>query len=74
MELDWIDVPDSSRVKAMAYDSESESIFTRFRDGTEWQYEGCPLHVWEAFTADGVSKGAFISSTLDHHVNHRYVN
>jgi len=71
--ISWVDVPDSERVTAIAYDSEQETIYVRFkRDGVEWWYGSCPPHVWEQFTQPGVSKGRFIREVLDHHPNGRY--
>ena len=68
----WIDVTDSSRVSAVGYDSDAETIYARFPDGVEWWYSDCPPHIWEAFTAPGQSKGGYIRRTLDHHPNGRH--
>ena len=65
--VEWIEVGDSTRVIAVAYDADSETIFVRFPNGREWGYEGCPPHVWEQFTAPGVSKGALIAQVLNYH-------
>jgi len=69
--IEWIPVTDSSRVIAAAYSPQLEQIYVRFPDGTEWCYEECPGHIWETFMAPNTSKGAYIHSELDHHVNHR---
>lgn len=71
-ELDWIEVGDSDRITAMAYDEEQEMIFVRFPDGVEWCYEDCPPHVWEEFSAAGQSKGQYIYGTLNHKTHHRH--
>jgi len=72
--IDWIEVSDSSRVAAVAYDVEKETIYVRFhKDGVEWWYGNCPPHVWEQFTMPGVSKGRFIHEMLDNHPNGRLV-
>lgn len=66
--IDWIDVPDSDRVTAVAYDADQERILVRFkRDGTEWQYSGCPPMVWEEFIAPTTSKGQYIHNQLNRH-------
>ena len=67
--IEWIEVTDSKRVTAVAYDEDGERILVRLRNGPEWQYEGCPPFVWEEFTAEGTSKGQFIHERLNHH-NH----
>lgn len=70
--MDWIDVTDSSRVSAVAYDREQEVIMVRFlNDGVEWWYGNCPPQVWEEFTRPGTSKGRYIYEQLDHHPNGR---
>ena len=71
-ELDWIEVSGSARVVAEAYDPETETIYVRFPNGTEWWYAGCPLFVWEEFTAPGQSRGKYIHSVLNHKPNGRY--
>ncbi len=66
--IEWIEVTDSERVSAIAYDPESERILVRFaRDGKEWQFHGCPPIVWEEFVNPATSKGSFIHETLNHH-------
>ncbi|GAA3720581.1 hypothetical protein GCM10022204_45760 [Microlunatus aurantiacus] len=67
--IEWIDCQDSSRLIAVAYDVEEERILVRFRNGTEWQYLGCPPVVWDNFTAPGVSKGRFIHEELNYHAH-----
>jgi len=74
MIISWIDVPDSDRVGAVAYNADQEIIYVRFKkDGVEWWYGSCPQHFWEQFTAPGVSKGRFIREVLDSHPNGRHV-
>lgn len=66
--IDWIEVNDSSRVSAVAYDVDEERILVRFRkDGVEWQYPNCPLVVWQEFMAPATSKGQYIYEQLNHH-------
>jgi KTSC domain-containing protein len=66
--INWIEVGDSGRVTAVAYDADQETIYVRFkRDGAEWWYGNCPAHIWEQFTMLGVSKGRFIHEELDTH-------
>ena len=65
--LEWIPVSDSERVIAVAYDIASETIYARFPGGVEYWYSGCPPHVWEEFTAPGISKGSYIHHTLNGH-------
>ena len=68
--IDWIEVHDSDRVTAVAYDAGQEHILVRFKDdGTEWQYAGCPRLVWEEFMAPTTSKGRYIHNQLNHHVH-----
>lgn len=72
--IDWIDVANSSRIVAMAYDVTEETIYVRFPGaGVEWQYLGCPPHIWDEFSAPGTSKGAYINATLNAHQNGRYL-
>ena len=74
MIINWIDVSDSERVVAVAFDVEQEIIYVRFkRDGVEWWYGSCPPHIWEQFTALGISKGRFIREVLDNHPKGRYI-
>ena len=74
MIINWDNIADSTRVIAVAYDVEEETIYVRFRKGgVEWWYGSCPLHIWEQFTMPGVSKGRFIREVLDSHPNGRYV-
>jgi hypothetical protein len=68
MDFEWIDVPESSRISAMAYDEENERILVRLRDGEKgWQYNGCPPGVWEEFSNRATSKGTFIHERLNFH-------
>jgi hypothetical protein len=69
--IDWTPVTDSTRVIAVAYDEEAEVVYVRFRNGTEWQYEGCPPLIWEEFVRPGISKGSYIRNVLDHRPNRR---
>lgn len=69
--LDWLPVS-SSRITAEAYDGETETIYVRFPNGVEWYYEACPLDIWEAFTALGQSRGAFIHEVLNFKPHGRY--
>jgi hypothetical protein len=70
--MQWVDVHDSQRVVAVAYDSKQEVIYVRFPDGSAWWYGGCPPHVWEEFTSPGTSKGRFIKDSLDAHPNGKW--
>lgn len=72
--IEWIPTPESSRTEAIAYLPEEEVILARFPDGTEWRYDGCPLHIWDEFSAPATSKGSFISQQLDHHPNGPFVS
>ncbi|MFS4507265.1 KTSC domain-containing protein [Clavibacter sp. Sh2141] len=69
--LSWREV-DSGRIVAEAYDEGEEIIYVRFPNGVEWQYEACPVHVWEAFTAHGQSRGSYIHEILNHKPHRRY--
>ena len=74
MMLDWLEVSDSERVAAVAYDAEQETIYVRFqKDSVEWWYAASPPHIWEQFTMMGISKGRFIREVLDAHPNGRHV-
>jgi hypothetical protein len=72
MQLEWVEVSGSTRIVAMAYGSESETIYVRFPDGVEWQYELCPQHVWDEFSAPSQSKGQYIDRVLNHKPHRRY--
>ena len=65
--IEWIDITDSKRVTAVAYDSDEERILVRFPGGIEWQYNGCPTRTWDEFMAPGQSKGQYIDRQLNHH-------
>ena len=67
--IDWIQCPDSTRVRAIAYDEDGERILVQFPDGKHWQYSGCPPIVWEEFTRPGTSKGQYIHRRLNQHPN-----
>ena len=71
-EIEWIEVGDSERIVAMAYDEDVETIYVRFTDGVEWLYEQCPPNVWQEFSAPGQSKGGYIFDTLNHKPNRRH--
>jgi hypothetical protein len=72
-DIEWIDVPDSERIVAMAYDEGEEAIFVRFtKDEIEWCYEACPPHVWEEFSNPAQSKGRYIHDVLNHKPYHRH--
>lgn len=70
--MDWTPV-DSSRIAAIAYDPNSETIYVRFKDDIEWFYAGCPQHIWEEFCSPATSKGRYIHDVLDHHPNGRFM-
>ncbi|MDA0167527.1 KTSC domain-containing protein [Solirubrobacter taibaiensis] len=63
--FDWIELDDSTRVSAIAYDEDEERILVRFRDGVEYFYAMCPPSLWEEFSSPAVSKGQFIRERLD---------
>jgi len=63
--IEWIMVSNSTRITAEAYDVETETIYVRFPDGTEWWYSACPPVVWEEFSSPGQSRGQYISRVLD---------
>lgn len=71
MNLNWQEV-DSAMIVAEAYDSGTERIFLRFKDGTEYYYESCPPEIWEQFTAPGQSRGKYFHSVLKFKTTGRY--
>lgn len=71
--LTWTPVADSTRVVAIAYDPDIETIYVQFPNGVEWYYANCPPIVWEEFSAPGTSKGQYISQILNHHPHGRHV-
>jgi len=72
-DIEWIDVTDSERIIAMAYDEETEAILVRFtKDEVEWCYEACPPNVWEEFSDPKRSKGLYIHEVLNHKPHHRH--
>ncbi|MBO1769904.1 KTSC domain-containing protein [Agrococcus sp. TF02-5] len=72
--IDWIPVEGSSRIVAEAYLPESETILVRFPNGIEWFYSACPPATWEEFTADGQSRGRYISAVLNLKPHGRWTN
>ncbi len=69
--MEWIDVTDSERIVAAAYSPDTEEIFVRFPNGTEWCYRECTLATWEEFMSPGASKGRYIHEVLNGHPNGR---
>jgi hypothetical protein len=69
--IEWNPVTDSSRIIAEAYDTETERIYVRFPNGTEWYYAACPPNVWQEFTAPGQSRGLYIKNVLNFKPNGR---
>ena len=66
--IDWIDVSDSERVSAVAYDAEEERILVQFKDSEVlYQYRGCPPFIWDEFMDARTSKGKFIHERLNQH-------
>ena len=70
--IEWILVNGSSRIVAEAYDLDTETIFVRFPDGTEWYYSACAQATWEEFSAPGQSRGQYISQVLNAKPNARW--
>jgi hypothetical protein len=70
--LEWSPVTGSKRIVAEAYDPDTETIYVRFHNGTEWQYAACPPHVWAEFTAPGQSRGQYIHHVLNYKPHGRY--
>jgi hypothetical protein len=64
--IEWIHVTGSSMIAAEAYDQETERIYLRFHDGSEWWYAACPPQVWQEFTAPGQSRGKYFHAVLKH--------
>ena len=74
MMLEWIDVTDSDRIVAMAYDETEEAIYVRFpKNDLEWRYDMCPPSVWAEFVAPGQSKGKYIADVLNHKPNGKHL-
>jgi hypothetical protein len=73
MILDWIPIGDSTRVAAIAYDPDTETIYARFHDGVEWWYGACPQMIWEEFISPNTSKGRYINQVLNGHPHGRHV-
>lgn len=71
MTVEWRAVV-STRIIAEAYDATTETIYVRFPNGIEWYYEACPPDVWEAFSAEGQSRGSFIHQVLNHKPHGRF--
>jgi hypothetical protein len=70
--IEWIPVAGSSRVVAVAYREDTETILVQFPDDIRWWYGACPPQVWEEFNAPGTSKGTYIARVLNYHPNGRY--
>lgn len=68
--FEWIPVNGSSVIVAEAYDPDSETIYVRFTNGTEWWYSACPPSAWEEFT--GQSRGQYLNKVLKFKPNGRY--
>ena len=59
----------SSNLESAAFDSESEAIIVRFKNGTAYKYPNCSKRVWDAFKfhfdgKDGRSAGKFMAAQL----------
>lgn len=70
--IEWISVLDSTRIVAMAYNEEQQTIYVRFPEGIEWWYGDCSQLHWEEFRF-APSKGRYIREELDHHPNGQLV-
>lgn len=70
--IEWIEISDSERVTAVAYDVDEERILVRFPKGVEWQYQNCPPIVWDQFMTPGQSKRTFIHDQLNNHPHGPY--
>jgi hypothetical protein len=70
--IEWIPVIGSTRITAEAYDASMETIYVRFPNGVEWRYAACPPQIWEAFRAQGQSRGKYIHEVLNHKPNGRH--
>lgn len=55
--MNWIPVT-SSNLRAVAYDQGSRVLVVRFRDGSVYEYEGVPGHIFDGLMAAG-SKGRY---------------
>lgn len=71
--LNWLVVVESTRIVAMAYNADAETIYVRFPNGTEWWYGNCPQLVWEEFSSPSVSKGRYIAHFLNGRPNGRWL-
>jgi hypothetical protein len=71
--FEWIPV-ESSVITAEAFDPETDTIYVRFKNGQEWAYSACPQHVWEEFTAPGMSRGVYLNKVLKFKPNSRHVS
>jgi len=71
--LNWVPVTGSTRVEAIAYDPDTETIYARFHEGVEWWYGACPPMIWEEFSSPNTSKGQYINQILNGHPNGRHV-
>lgn len=69
--IDWIQIADSARVVAIAWDQESETIYAQFPNGVQWWYSECPERIWEEFSSPTQSKGEYIHRVLNGHPNGR---
>ncbi|WP_220015747.1 KTSC domain-containing protein [Clavibacter michiganensis] len=63
--MDWVDIPDSSWVAAIAYDATVETIYVRFNDNHLHMYLDCPEEIWAEFSSPETSKGGYIHSVLN---------
>ena len=71
MELEWRPVT-SEWITHEAYDAVGEAIYVRFHNGVEWRYDSCPQHVWDAFTAQGQSRGKYFHAHLKYKPHGRH--
>lgn len=55
---------DSSRVSLGGYNSNTQTLYVKFRDGTPWEYRGVPANVWRNFRRSS-SPGRFINRVLN---------
>lgn len=55
--MDWIEV-ESSNIDAVAYDSDSETLYIRFKGGAEYEYRDVPEFVYEGLL-EAESKGKY---------------
>lgn len=73
MNIKQYSFKDSSFIKNIAWDYDSESLFVKFNSGTTWVYYGVPNSVYDSLLAAS-SIGSFFNKNIRDHYPSQRIN